>query len=87
MIMILKKQTLPLLLGFMITFSMNVNSQNNNRGFLQVGGPGGQGGQQQCCQQQSGEPMCLDHCPSVCVARRVSVPGHGRILLHGPGFA
>ena len=30
-IMILKKQTLPLLLGFMITFSMNVNSQNNNR--------------------------------------------------------
>ena len=29
--MILKKQTLPLLLGFMITFSMNVNSQNNNR--------------------------------------------------------
>ena len=31
MIMILKKQTLPLLLGFMINFSMNVNSQNNNR--------------------------------------------------------
>ena len=29
--MILKKQTLPLLLGFMIAFSMNVNSQNNNR--------------------------------------------------------
>ena len=55
------------------------------KGFLQVGGPGGQGGQQQRCQQQAGEPMCLDHCPSVCVARRVSVPGHGRILLHGPG--
>ena len=29
--MILKKQILPLLLGFMLAFSINVNSQNNNR--------------------------------------------------------
>ena len=29
--MIVKKQILPLLLGFMLAFSINVNSQNNNR--------------------------------------------------------